>query len=107
MEKKIVMIKSAEELEEMKNNRPAIDASLISHRKAISFLIDALTDEKKAIDEIILDSVNHEKVKTALFYTIISDYFEFDKEKFIAENGATKYEEYKTKPVHREQVRTK
>ena len=106
MEKKEITIKSAADLENITAGKVAIDAALISRRKSIDFIIKTLTDEKKAIDAAILDSVNHKKVKTALFSTIISDFTEFDKDAFIAENGEQEYNKYKTKPVHREQVRT-
>lgn len=107
MEKKEIMIKTTEEIKNISSDTITLDASLFSHRKAIAYIIDALTEEKKQIDKAILDKVNHEKVKTSLFYTIISDYMEFNSEEFIKENGEEFYNKYKTKPVHREQVRTK
>ena len=101
------MIKTATEIENITAENITLDACLISHRKAIAYIIDCLTEEKKAIDKAILDKVEHKKVKTPLFYTIISDYNEFNSDEFIKENGEEFYNKYKTKPVHREQVRTK
>lgn len=106
MEKKEITLKSTEEIENIAAGNVAIDAAIISRRKSIDYIIKVLTDEKKAIDAAILESVNHKKVKTALFSTIISDFMEFSKEDFIADHGEDTYNKYKTKPVHREQVRT-
>lgn len=108
MENTTIAILNSEEIENKYNkDNIKIDSALFAHRKKISFIIDALTYEKKMIDAGILDSVNHEKVKNSLFYTIISDFMEFDKDTMIQKYGANAYEECKTKPVHREQVRTK
>ena len=107
MENKNIMIKTAAEIENITAENIKLDAALFAHRQKVRTLIDNLSAELKAIDAAILEKVDHKKVKTDLFYTIISDYFEFDKDKFITENGAEKYDEYKVKPVHREQVRTR
>ncbi len=106
MEKKEITLKSTEEIESIAAGNVAIDAAIISRRKSIDYIIKVLTDEKKAIDAAILESVEHKKVKTALFSTIISDFMEFNKDEFIADHGEETYNKYKTKPVHREQVRT-
>lgn len=108
MENTTIAILNSEEIENKYNkDNIKIDAALMAHRKKISYIIDALTLEKKMIDAGILDSVNHEKVKNALFYTIISDYMDFDKDTMIEKYGEQAYNDCKTKPVHREQVRTK
>lgn len=106
MEKKEIILKSAEEIENIASGNIAIDAAIISRRKSIDYIIKILSDEKKAIDAAILESVGHKKAKTPLFYTIISDFMEFNKDEFIADHGEEVYNKYKTKPVHREQVRT-
>lgn len=108
MENTTIAILNSEEIENKYNkDNIKIDAALMAHRKKISYIIDALTMEKKRIDAEILESVNHEKVKNSLFYTIISDFMDFDKDTMIQKFGASAYEECKTKAVHREQVRTK
>lgn len=107
MKTKEITIKSTEEIAEITPETIKLDAALFAHRKALSVLIDALTEEKKAIDAAILEKVEHRKIKTDLFYTVISDYTEFNKNEFIEKNGQAEYEKYKTLPVHREQVRTK
>ena len=104
--KKEIDIKTTEEIANITAETITIDSALFSHRKAISYIIDILTEEKKQIDKAILEKVNHEKVKTALFYTIISDYMDFDRKRFESENTEL-YNQYKTLPVHKEQVRTK
>ena len=107
MKTKEITIKTTEELENITAENIVLDVALFSHRKNLAFLIDSLTAEKKAIDNAILEKVEHKKVKNELFYTIISDYTEFDKDKFIKENGIEEYNKYNIKAVHREQVRTK
>ncbi len=107
MKEKNIMIKTEEEIEQITSENIRIDVALMAHRKNISYVIDMLTKERKQIDKAILDSVNHKKVNTELFYTIISDFTEFNKEQFIAEYGEEEYNKFKTSPVHREQVRTK
>ena len=107
MEKKTIMIKSQEELESINSESIRLDSALFEHRKSICYLIDMLTAEKKAIDSAILDKVEHQKVKTSLFYTVISDYFEFNSDEFVMKYGQKEYDSFKTRPVHREQVRTK
>lgn len=108
MENTTIAILNSEEIENKYNkDNIKIDAALMAHRKKISYIIDALTMEKKRIDAEILDSVNHEKVKNSLFYTIISDFMDFNKDTMIEKYGEQAYNDCKTKPVHREQVRTK
>lgn len=102
-----IKIKTAEEIETITAENIRIDSALFAHRARLIYLIDVLTTEKKAIDNAILESVDHKTVKEKLFSTIISDFFDFDKDAFIKENGADVYNKYKTKPVHREQVRAK
>ena len=106
MEKKFIEIKTAEEIEKITADTINLDSALFSHRKAISALIDILTSEKKAIDNAILDKVEHKKVKNTLFYTVISDYMDFNR-KELEEKEPETFNKYKTLPVHREQVRTK
>ena len=108
MENTTIAILNSEEIENKYNkDNIKIDAALMAHRKKITYIIDALTMEKKRIDAEILESVNHEKVKNALFYTIISDYMKFDENTMIEKYGKEAFEACKTKPVHSEQVRTK
>lgn len=101
-----VSVLTNEEIENITKETITLDASLFAHRSKISYLIDILTQEKKAIDKAILDKVEHKKVKEKLFYTIISDYNDFNKKQFESENPEL-YEKYKTLPIHKEQVRNK
>lgn len=103
---KIIDIKTTEEIENITADSIVIDSALFAHRKALSALIDILTSEKKAIDSAILEKVEHKKVKTTLFYTIISDYMDFNRKAFEEDNPEL-FEKYKTLPIHKEQVRTK
>ena len=101
-----INIKTLEEIENITKENIVLDSALFSHRKKIAFLIDMLTKEKKAIDSAILEKVEHKKVNEKLFYTIISDYMDFNRDEFMTEEKEL-YEKYKTLPVHKEQVRTK
>lgn len=106
MEKKTIEIKTMEEIENITAESISLDSALFSHRRAINALIDILTAEKKAIDNAILEKVEHKKVNTTLFYTVISDYMDFNR-KALEEQEPETYKKYKNLPVHREQVRTK
>ena len=106
MEKKLIEIKTPDEIKNITAETIVLDAKLFAHRKLISALIDILTEEKKAIDNAVLDKVEHKKVKTTLFYTVISDYMDFNR-KEMEEKEPETFAKYKTLPVHREQVRTK
>ena len=107
MKEKTISILSMEEVQGINAGTIKLDAALFAHRKNLSVIIDALTEEKKAIDAAILEKVEHKKVKNELFYTVISDFCEFNAEEFKKTYGEEVYNQFKTRPVHRESVRTK
>lgn len=101
---KEIKIRTSEEIASINADTLTLDAVQIDRIQAVRKAIKILEEEKKAWDMAILDKYNHAKVNTGTVRTVITDYFDFNKEEFIEKYGQEKYDELKTKPVHRETV---
>ena len=68
MEKKLVTLKTSEEIENMTTENTSIDVALRERFISLSNMINQLKAEKDKITSIVLDVYGHKPVKTGFFY---------------------------------------
>ena len=102
---KEITLKTSAEIASITSDSVKLDVATLSHIKNLKKIIDALTEEKKAFDHAILEKFGHEKGKYENIQIIISDYTVFNEQDFIAVHGEDELKKFKTKPVHKEQVK--
>ena len=100
-----INIKTLSEIETITSKTIKLDAIEIDHIQKLEKAIKLLDAELKAYKNATLEKYEHKNTNTGTVKITISDYFTFDADRFLAENGQAKYDEYKTKPQHRETVK--
>lgn len=106
MEKKIINIKTKEEVNNMNVENTAIDAVLRERFITLSNLINELKTEKDKIQEIVLEKYGHVSVKTGeVFKAVVYDTMTIDEQKIIALYGQETLDLIKTKPKHVEYIK--
>lgn len=106
MEKKMITIKTAEELENMTAENTVIDAVLRERFITVSNLINALKAEKDKIQSVVLDKYGHVPVKSGqVFKSVVYDTMTIDEEKLIELYGEEALALTKTKPKHVEYIK--
>lgn len=106
MEKKMITIKTAEELENMTAENTVIDAVLRERFITVSNLINALKAEKDRIQSVVLDKYGHVPVKSGqVFKSVVYDTMTIDEEKLVELYGAEALALTKTKPKHVEYIK--
>lgn len=106
MEKKVIMIKSEEEVKEMTVENTSIDASLRERFIALKNTIEILKAEKDKIQEIVLDAYGHKPVKTGeVFKAVVYDKMIIDEELMRELFGTDAVERVKVKPSHVEYIK--
>lgn len=106
MEKKTIMLKTSEEVENMTIENTSIDVSLRERFISISNLINQLKSEKDKITSIVLEKYEHKPVKTGeIFKAIVYDSLTIDENKLIELYGEKALEEVKTKVKHTEYIK--
>lgn len=106
MEKKIVNVKTKEEIENMTANNTAIDAVLRERFITLSNLINELKTEKDKIQEIVLEKYGHTSVKTGeVFKAIVYDTMTIDESKLVELYGQEALALTKIKPKHVEYIK--
>ena len=106
MDKKTIIIKSAEEIENMTAENTSIDVSLRERFISLSNMINSLKAEKDKITSIVLDVYGHKPVKTGeIFKAVVYDSFTIDESKVIEKYGEDALKELKTKVKHTEYIK--
>lgn len=105
MEKKMITIKTAEEIENMTVENTVIDAVLRERFITVSNLIKSLQAEKNRITSVVLDKYGHVPVKTGeVFKAIVYDTMMIDEEKLVDLYGPEALALVKTKQKHVEYI---
>lgn len=106
MEKKSIMIKTAEELENMTVDNTVIDAALRERWICIKGIMALLKAEVDKIQEIVLDKYEHKPVKTGeVFKAVVFDKFIIDEQLLVELCGPEILEKVKVRPVHTEYIK--
>ena len=106
MEKKIINVKSAEEVQEMTVENTSIDAALRERFISLKNTIEILKAEKDKIQEIVLDAYGHKPVKTGeVFKAVVYDKMIIDEELMRELFGSDAVERVKVKPSHVEYIK--
>lgn len=106
MEKKVIVIKSAEEIENMNIDNTSIDVALRERFISITNLINSLKAEKDKISDIVLEKYEHKPIKTGeIFKSVVYDKMLVDEKKIVELYGEDALEKVKTKPSHIEYIK--
>ena len=106
MEKKLVTLKTSEEIENMTTENTSIDVALRERFISLSNTINQLKAEKDKITSIVLDVYGHKPVKTGeIFKAIVYDSYSIDENALIELIGKEKTEALKTKVKHTEYIK--
>ena len=106
MEKKVITVKSAEEVEAMSVANTAIDVALRERFISLKNNIEILKAEKDKIQEIVLEAYGHKPVKTGeVFKAVVYDKMIIDEELMRELFGQDAVERVKVKPSHVEYIK--
>ena len=106
MEKKLVTLKTSEEIENMTTENTSIDVALRERFISLSNMINQLKAEKDKITSIVLDVYGHKPVKTGeIFKAIVYDSMTVDENKLVELYGKEALEAVKVKPKHTEYIK--
>lgn len=106
MEKKIINIKTPEEVENMTVENTAVDPALRERFIALKAMIASCKAEVDKISWIVLEKYEHKPVKTGeIFKSVVYDTMTID-EKLLAElYGQEAVDRVKVKPKHTEYIK--
>ena len=106
MEKKTIVFKTSEEVENMTTDNTSIDVALRERFIALSNYIAQLKAEKDKITSIVLDVYGHKPVKTGeIFKAIVYDSMTIDEKKLVEMYGQDVLDNVKTKVKHTEYIK--
>ena len=106
MEKKLVTLKTSEEIENMTTENTSIDVALRERFISLSNMINQLKAEKDKITSIVLEVYGHKPVKTGeIFKAIVYDQMTIDESKLVELYGKEALEAVKIKPKHTEYIK--
>lgn len=102
---KTINIKTSEEIANITAKNLKLDAVEISRIQLLEKAKKLIENEITAYKTAILDKYEHKATDDGKVKITISDYMTFNADEFVAKYGQEKYDELKTKPVHRESVK--